>query len=63
MRYELAANGKQYRKNTEQPAASINIFRNGHRQDFLKRYGPRVWKTMTNWKESAGNGKVWMAVW
>ena len=36
MYYERAANGKQCPKNTEQPAVSINIFKNGQRQDFLK---------------------------
>jgi len=25
--------------------------------------GPRDWKGRMNWKESAGSGKVWMAVW
>jgi len=63
MFYERVANGKQCPKNTEQPAASTNIFKNGQRQDFLKEYGPKVWKNMKSWKESAGNGKVWTAAW
>ena len=63
MFYERVANGKQCPKNTEQPAASTNIFKNGQRQDFLKEYGPKVWKNMMSWKESAGNGKVWTAAW
>ncbi len=63
MFYERAANGKQCPKNTEQPAASTNIFKNWQRQDFLKEYGPKVWKNMKSWKGSAGNGKVWTAAW
>jgi len=30
---------------------------------FLKKYGQKVWNSTMNWKESAGSGKVWTAVW
>ena len=60
---EQVANGKQYLKNTEQAAVSIDIFKNGKQRDSLKEYGPKVWNNMTSWRGSAGNGRVWTAVW
>ena len=63
MYYRRAANGRQCPKNMERPAVSINIFKNGQQQDFLKECGPKDWKDMMSWKGSAGNGKVWMAAW
>ena len=59
MFYERVANGKQCPKNTEQPAASTNIFKNGHRQDFLKESGPKVWKNMMSWN---GIGWEWQSL-
>jgi len=60
---ERAVCGKQYPKNMGQAAVSISISKSGQPPDFLKKYGRRDWSDTMNWKGSAGNGKVWTAVW
>ena len=59
MFYERVANGKQCPKNTEQPAASTNIFKNGQRQDFLK----DLWsKGLEKYDELEGISREWQSL-
>ncbi len=57
------ANGKHCLGNTVAEAQCTGPFKIGWQQVSLRKFRPRDWKGMMNWKESAGSGKVWMVVW
>jgi transposase len=56
-----AANGRHYPKPSAVPAPFTNTFSGGGRRDFSCACGVPDWPSMTEWKASPGNGKVWMA--
>lgn len=60
---ERAVNGKPCPGNMAAGAPYIGRSKSGLQRAFLKKYGQKVWNSTMNWKESAGSGKVWTAVW
>ena len=57
-----AVNGKQCRGNMGAAVRYTGDSRSGRQRGFLRKSGPKDWKSTMNWKESAGNGKVWTGV-
>ena len=60
---ERAVNGRHCHGSTAAAARYTERFKNGWQRDFLRKSGPKVWKSMMKWEGSAGRGKAWMAVW
>ena len=60
---EPAASGRHCPGSTEAAVQYTEGFRNGWQLVSLKKSGVRVWSSAMSWKGSAGNGKVWTAVW